>query len=102
MIATATPIASVNSSASPASPAATIGRPSPYRRAATAVKPTPIISASATIIQIQKSDVDTAARPSEPSRVPTQNASTDAKSVMRSDDATAGSATRAIVFPNES
>ena len=42
------------------------------------------------IIQIQNSDVETAARPSAPSRVPTQNASTDANSVISSDDATAG------------
>src|SRR5690242_3916065 len=97
-----TPMSSVKSNASPATPAAAVGRPSPCRRAATAVRPTPIISASATIIQIQKSDVETAANPSEPMRVPTQNASTDAKSVMSSDDATAGSATRAIVLPNES
>ena len=50
----------------------------------------------------QRSDVDTAAKPSAPSRVPTQNASTEANSVISSDDATAGMATRAIVLPNES
>ena len=59
--------------------------------------PTPTISASEMIIQIQKSDVDTAASPAEPMRVPTQNASTDENSVINSDDATAGSATRRIV-----
>ena len=37
--------------------------------------------------------MDTAASPSEPIRVPTQNASTDANNVISSDDATAGSAT---------
>src|SRR5947208_2547017 len=96
------PSVSVNNSASPQTPAATAGRPSPWRRAATAVKPTPIISASATIIQIQNNEVDTAASPSEPRRVPTQNASTDANSVISSEDATAGNATRAMVLPNES
>ena len=77
-------------------------RRSPNRRAATAVSPTPTISASEMIIQIQKSDVDTAARPAAPIFVPTQNASTDEKSVISSDDATAGSATRRIVARSES
>src|SRR5689334_9364664 len=62
----------------------------------------PIISASETIIQIQKSDVDTAASPDGPILVPTQKASTDENSVINSDDATAGSATRMIVARSES
>ncbi len=49
------------------------------------------------IIQTQKIDVETAASPCGPMRVPTQNASTVANSVMSSDDATAGSATAATV-----
>ena len=65
-------------------------RRSPCRRAATAVSPTPIISASEMIIQIQNSDVETAARPAAPIFVPTQNASTEENSVISSDDATAG------------
>ena len=77
-------------------------RRSPWRRAATAVSPTPTISASEMIIQIQKSDVDTAASAAAPMRVPTQNASTDENSVISSDDATAGSATRRIVARSES
>lgn len=52
------------------------------------------------IAQIQNSDVETAASPAEPRRVPTQKASTDEKSVISSDDATAGSATRRIVWRN--
>ena len=35
-------------------------------------------------------------------RVPTQNASTEEKSVISTDDATAGRATRAMVPPNDS
>ena len=58
------------------------------------MSPTLIISANEMIIQIQKSDVDTAASPTAPIFVPTQNASTDENSVISSDDATAGSATR--------
>ena len=47
--------------------------------------------------QIQNTDVDAAASPVAPMRVPIQNASTEMNSVISSDDATAGSATRAIV-----
>jgi hypothetical protein len=65
------------------------------------VRPTPTISAREMIIQIQNSEVDTAASPAAPMRVPTQNASTDEKSVIRSDDATAGAATERIVARSE-
>src|ERR1700712_2760186 len=92
-IATAAPRPTVNTSASPARRAASSPRRSPYPLAATAVSPTLVISANETMTQIQKSDVDTAASPSDPIFVPTQNASTDEKSVINSDDATAGSAT---------
>ena len=49
-------------------------------------------------IHTQKIDVETAASPTGPMRVPTQNASTVAKSVMSIVDATAGSATAATVL----
>ena len=49
------------------------------------------------IIQIQNTDVDTAASAVGPRRVPTQNASTLENSVISSVDATGGSATRTIV-----
>src|SRR5688572_32730512 len=61
-----------------------------------------IISATAMMSQIQKIDVATAASALGPMRVPTQKASTDAKSVMSSVDATAGIASRATVFGNAS
>src|SRR5690349_11376744 len=93
---TSAPSTMLNTTASPAKRAASRGRCSPYRRAATAVSPIPVISASETIIQIQNSDVETAASPAAPILVPTQNASTDANNVISSDDATAGSATRKI------
>src|ERR1700712_4124914 len=50
-----------------------------------------------TMSQIQNTAVDAAPRPAEPTRVPIQNVSTEKNSVIRSDDATAGSATRAMV-----
>src|SRR6478752_7133204 len=49
-------------------------------------------------IHTQKIDVETAASPCGPMRVPTQYASTVANSVMSSVDATAGSATAATVL----
>src|SRR3954471_17261500 len=82
MIAIATPSTKANTVPSPESRAASSARPSPNRRAATDVNPTPTISASEMMAQIQKSDVDTAARPAEPMRVPTQKASTEEKSVI--------------------
>src|SRR5690349_16916294 len=91
------PSTSDSTSASPAVRAAASGRPSPCRRDATAVRPTFTISATETISQIQNTATDTAANPLAPTRVPIQNASTDVNSVMSSDDAIAGSATRAIV-----
>ena len=54
------------------------------------------------IIQIQKSEVETAASPAGPILVPTQNASTDENSVIKSDEATAGLATRRMVWRSES
>src|SRR3982751_2754954 len=53
-------------------------------------------------IQIQNTAVDTAARPRAPIRVPTQNASTEANTVMSTFEATAGSASRRMTAPNES
>src|SRR5215207_7781248 len=91
------PSASDNTSASPATRAAASGRPSPCRRDATAVTPTFTISAMETISQIQNTAIETAAKPVAPTRVPIQKASTEVNSVISSDDATAGSATRAMV-----
>src|SRR5512133_1421543 len=91
-----TPRRTLNTSASPAVRDASAPRISPNRLAATAVRPTPTISANEMIIQIQNSEVETAASPAAPILVPTQYASTDEKSVISSDDATAGIATRRI------
>src|ERR1051325_5561738 len=99
--ATTAPSRQLKTIASPAIRAASLCLASPYRRAATAVRPTPTISASETIIQIQNIEVETAASPAGPIRVPTQNASTDANSVISTDDATAGSATLMIVVLRE-
>ena len=65
------------------------------------MSPTLTISAHEMSIHTQKIDVETAASPCGPMRVPTQNASTVAKSVMSSVDATAGSATAATVRVSE-
>src|SRR5687768_14204617 len=92
-----TPSTSESTSASPAARAAASGRPSPWRRDATAVTPTFTISATDTISQIQNTAIDAAARPSAPTRVPIQYVSTEKNSVISSDDATAGNAMRAIV-----
>ncbi len=101
-IATTTPSSSVKTSASPAVRDASEARPSPCRRAATAVSPTLTISAREMIIQIQKSDVETAASPPAPIFVPTQKASTDENNVISNDDATDGRAMRRIVRRSES
>src|ERR687896_824864 len=60
------------------------------------------ISAIEMTSQIQNMDVDTAASPSGPTRVPTQYVSIDVNTVMRSVDAIAGTATRTIVRGSES
>src|SRR5215212_5502449 len=91
------PSTSDSTSASPATRAAASGLPSPCRRDATAVTPTFTISATDTINQIQNTAIDAAARPVAPTRVPIQNVSTEVNSVISSDDAIAGSATRAMV-----
>src|SRR6185503_16981940 len=91
------PLTTPSWSAEPAASAASFDRPSPYLRAATAVRPTLTISPSEITNHTQKIDVVTAAIPAEPMRVPTQNASTDANTVINNVDATAGSAVLSTV-----
>src|SRR5688572_11871545 len=102
MTATSAPTRSAKTNASPAVLAASWRWPAPYRRAATAVRPMLTISATETTSQIQNTEVDTAASPSAPTRVPTQYVSIDVNTVMSTVDAIAGSATRTIVRGSES